>query len=454
MAIKTHLRKPLLDLKKQIFKPHSLKQQEAIFSAKTVTLCCTGIQYGKTTIGAYRMKIAMCRFRDKLDNFIIAAPNYKIMHQSTLPAFLTLMDGLGHHDKKEATFKLKDGGTCYLRTGTQPDSVVGITNVRHIWLDEGGKVSLYFWENLQARASFKKAKIDITTSPYAINWVYKDLIKPFKKGYIDYLHLLQARSDENPYFPKEEFESKKASMHPKRFNAIYGGEFEKMEGLVYDCFDEEENICEPFKLPPGTRYYGSLDWGFTHPTSFLVLAITPEGDRYIVFEWHKTQKTINDIIDTVSEQYRLFGIKTVYCDPAQPGYIEELNRAGIIAIASKNDVRPGIDLVYSYFKTRRLKIFRGAASHLVDELSSYHWHEPEEINPNKDLKDKNPVKQNDDGCDSLRYLIVSTHFDTAAPFAPTDKKKKRSEEEIFKELTRTLNEEPQFEEWTHDDKAY
>jgi hypothetical protein len=77
---------------------------------------------------------------------------------------------------------MNGGGTCYFRTATEPDSIVGITNVQAIWGDEAGKYSLYFWENMQARASFKNCPIMLTTTPYTSNWIFKELVRPARDG--------------------------------------------------------------------------------------------------------------------------------------------------------------------------------------------------------------------------------------------------------------------------------
>lgn len=161
-----------------IFKPHSLKQEQALFSTKPITICSTGIQWGKSTVGAMFIKKLMHTFTDSRDNFLITAPTYKIMQQATLPEFLRVMEGCGEYNKGDAVFKMHHGGTCWLRTGTDPDSVVGITNVRGVWGDEAGLFSLYFHENIQARASIKEAPIIYTTSPYSLNWIYTDYIRP------------------------------------------------------------------------------------------------------------------------------------------------------------------------------------------------------------------------------------------------------------------------------------
>lgn len=77
--------------------------------------------------------MAMHKYTAETDAFIVAAPTYKIMQQATLPEFLKVMRGFGEYHKGDAMFKMNNGGTCYMRTATDPDSVVGITNCRSIW---------------------------------------------------------------------------------------------------------------------------------------------------------------------------------------------------------------------------------------------------------------------------------------------------------------------------------
>src|SRR3990167_1434755 len=262
------------------YKAHCLKQEVALFTKKPILLLGCGTQFGKTTVGALRMKMKIHQPHTKEDAFLITSPTYKTMTQSTLPPFLKVMKGYGTHDKKNDTFKIDGGGTVYLRTETDPDSIVGITNVRHIWGDEAGKYRLYFWENMQARSDFCGCGIDLTTSPYALNWVWRELIKPFRQGKRPDVEYISAASWENPYhslFDPVKREAKRATMDVRRFDMLYGGEFGKMSGLVYDCFDETENQCDVIPLPPDTKFYAGIDWGFNDPFVIKVRAITPSG---------------------------------------------------------------------------------------------------------------------------------------------------------------------------------
>lgn len=401
---------------------HSWKQWDFLKSDKKITAAITGIQWGKTTIGAARHKAYMHSFTDKSDNFIVTAPTYKIMQQSTLPAFLKLMDGVCKYNKSDAVGEMINGGRTYFRTETDPDSIVGITNVRHIWADEAGKYGLYFWENIQARSSFRDCPISLTTSPYSMNWIYKELVRPVKLNKRDDVLLIQANSSENKYFPLEEYNRQKKLMDARRFNMMYGGSFEQIQGLVYDCFDENENQCVPFDLPVGTRYFGGIDWGFSEYFVLKVRAITPDGSHFSVSEFVKRGLTIMDMVAIAKQKKQIFGIQTFYCDPSQPGSIEEFNRHGLSAIGADNDIRRGIDLHYELIKTRKLKYFRGQNPYTLDELSTYHYAEPKDLGPDDDAEEIKPVGQNDHSLDADRYLTMSTYRtgEKRAPKSPDD----------------------------------
>lgn len=393
------------------FVPHSDKQHIALFSDKPVVVLACGIQFGKTSVGAVKTQIKMWTHRDASDNFLIVAPTYKIMQQSTLPEFLRRMDGFGTYSKGDAIFKMHNGGTVYFRTATDADSIVGVTNVRFIWGDEAGLFSLYFWENMQARAAFKQAQILLTTSPYTMNWLYKDIIRPFMKGRgSPDVELIQAASNENPYFPQDVWERNKKTMDTRRFNSMFGGEWDKMEGLVYDIFDEADFTVEPFQLPKGTKYYGGIDWGYTNPFAMTVRAVTPDGMHYQVSEHYERGLTIQDMVHAARQKQQIWGIERWYCDPSAPGNIEEFCRAGLSAVGADNDIRLGVDMHYHLMKSGKYKLFKGANKYSIDEYETYHYPDDEDQRgPNQDHRERLPVKRSDHLMDCIRYITRHTY---------------------------------------------
>lgn len=420
-----------------IFKPHSAKQESVLFSEKRIVIAATGIQWGKTQSGALWLKMMMHTYTSPDDNFIITSPTYPIFKQSTLPPFLALMGDLGRYDRKEECFIMHRGGTCWFRTGKNPDSIVGLTRVRAILCDEAGLYSLYFWQNILGRASFSKAPIRVVTSPYSLNWLYRDYIKLKRRDpeFLPDVEVIQAKSLENPHFPPEEYAERKRTMDPRRFNMMYGGEFDKMQGLVYDAFDDTANSADPFPFPSGTQFFGGIDWGYTEPFVLVVHAVLPTGHRFQVSETYKSGMTLPEIGEICQQKMKTWDVLRFYADPSQPGSIEYLNRLGCTCVAANNDIRVGIDVFYELIKDRTYKIIRGTSPHTIDEFDSYHYPDPKDLKPDQSGRETRPVGQNDHAMDANRYLVLMTHRANIKhkPTVPTARRP-RTEVERIKEL--------------------
>lgn len=395
------------------FKTHSTKQESLIFSDAELTIAGTGTQWGKSQGGALWMKRQIHKHRDPSSTFLIGAPTYKILQQSTLPYFLSIAAGMGEYNKAEAVFNFHHGPRCFFRTETDPDSIVGIPNLKAFWLDEAGKLRLYFWENVQARQAAVGAVGLLSTSPYAMNWLYQDFIKPLKAGKdIGNVVLIQAASWENPFHTLHDPARRKemqARMDPRRFAMVFGGEWGQMVGLVYDCWDDAENLIRPFPLPTGTRYFGGVDWGY-YPDPFVlkIRAITPDGQHYGISEFVKTRLTPADQILLAKQKMEVFGIERFLCDPSEPGLIEEWNRAGLPAVGADNDISRGVGIHYELIKTRRYKEFIGQCPYSYDERQTYHYPEPKDLKPDQASKELKPVDQNNHTQDADRYISIET----------------------------------------------
>jgi len=365
-----------------------------------------------TTVGVMRLKMFMHQFTNRDDNFIVTSPTYKILYQSTLPPFLLYNDDIGKYDKKNECFRIKGGGIVWFRTGTDPDSVVGITNVRHILCDEAGKYGLYFWENIQGRSAFMDAGVTVVTSPYSLNWLYKDYIRKFQMGdeYImESTHLCQAKSSDNPYFPIKSYEEKRRTMEPRRFNMMFGGKFDKAQGLVYDCFDAQKFWIDPIALPAGTKFFAGIDWGYTHPFVIVVRAITPLGLHYQVDEVYKTQLRLNEKIDEAHKMLARYPIEKFFADPANPDDISSFNQHGIRTVSANNDITKGIEEHWELINSGRYFMFRGTNKYTADEYELYHYPEEKDLNPDQDTSDKDerPVDQ-DNHCIAEESFIYTS----------------------------------------------
>ncbi len=145
----------------------------------------------------------------------------------------------------------------------------------------------------------------------------------------------------------------------------------------------------------GDVVYG-LDFGFVHPNAFIKVEVY-EGAIYaeeLIYQSGLTKPELNELI----RQY-VDDSAYIYADHSEADSIEELYRMGLNIHKANKDVWNGIITL----KSAPLFITRGSTN-LIREMQGYKW-----------MKDKNdnileqPVKQNDDAVDALRYA-VHTHF--------------------------------------------
>lgn len=396
-----------------------------------------GEQGGKSIFGIMWFLRELSKYADKPYNYVVGAPTYKILHQSTTATFFKIFtDTMGKYDGQEEVFRLNPewgGGNIYFRTSRDPDSVVGIPNVKAALLDEAGKCSRLFYYNIRGRLARLQGRLCGVTTPYAINFVKKEVIDLtrhyYNNGMPDTNRIKDPEKERhdvaisvwksilNPTYPQEEYERNRLILPAKIFNRRFAGLHEKMEGLVYDDLDEVLNFCDPFIIPKGARVFGGVDWGFDHAYAIVIRVILPNGMRYNVSEFKQSGLTPQEKIDVAKSKAALFHVEHWYCGSDRPDMIEAFNKAGLPASSywpKENtlyrQVLPGIEAHAELIKSRRLKIWRDRCPELVDEYNTYHW--PNDIEKNDDDKvtKEKPVDVNDDLMDADRHVTVGTLY--------------------------------------------
>lgn len=386
------------------------KQEKALMSDKRIIVCCSGIQGGKTKNGAVWMRQRVSMKTDSNVNFLVTAPTVKIFNQATEPAFLEYFQGMGQYNKSEHVFEMNRKRKVFLRSLHEPDAIEGMTNVEGIWADEAGKYSSKAWVNIEGRSAFRQCPIFVTTTPYALNWLWKDLYKPWTQGKRNDVEFVQWASVENPFFPKEEYERQKRLLDPRVFAMKYEGKFERMAGLVYPDIHDVDNYEKPFA--PHPRDYllvGGIDFGFQNPFAVSLWAIHRKNP--VVFqigEFYKSGLLLDDITAMLRKMHTQLGIEHFYADSEEPRTIADLQARGIPVHPVKkgpDSVKNGIAILGEMYRTRELRMFTGKCSHTEDELATYHY--PEDIGEERNQEEV-PVKANDHLCDANRYLAMMT----------------------------------------------
>jgi PBSX family phage terminase large subunit len=393
-------------------------QKQALCSDKRIVAMIAGLQSGKTFSGALWMRMLISQYKDPYDSFIVAFPTYSIYTSSTLPAFMRLCSDLGTLNKSEHTFTLNHGPVVYFRSMDNDWSAEGITNCRAIWIDEGGLISTQAFINLMGRAAPKQAQIFVSTTPYNLsNYLYRDIYEPWRDGTRDDVEVVQFKSVDNPYFPKEEYERQQSLLDPRMFRMRYCGEFERMAGLVYSDFDYR-NYTDSFKID-SHKYtiVAGIDWGYTDPFAIAVRAIDHEGTHdYQIGEYCVAGHTPNECVNVAKQYQRVYGIERFYADCADPGMIAEFQKASLPVVACKNkNIEYGIGLHNSIIRSQVYQVFRGKCPETEREYESYQY---KKFDIDGQSATNMPLDINNHLMDANRYVTVETQHLRDKAFTP------------------------------------
>jgi len=144
------------------------KQAKAFFSKKRFVAAISGVQGGKTYVGAVKTRYMMDKY--PLDDMAIIAPTYKILMQSTLQKWWEFNPELRKYwNKADSVITIPRGNGKYqhifIRSTDNPLTLEGMT-LKFAWLDEAGQMKSDAFLFLQARVAIKRGQLFITTTPY------------------------------------------------------------------------------------------------------------------------------------------------------------------------------------------------------------------------------------------------------------------------------------------------
>lgn len=376
-------------------------------------LGCAGEQGGKTSIGIRWLKKEITQMHwNKPYNWMVLAPKYKILNQATIPTFEKIFTPMwGRFNKMEMSFQLlksqRPWGKIFFRSSTDPDSGIGIPDCKGVFIDEAGKCSRSFFYMAVGRVARLGGRIFMATTPYALNWVKREVIDSFEKdsGLIhDTILYRRWASFQNPSYPKEEAERLKLILPQRVYNMRVLGLHEKAEGLIHESWGKD-NYCD---VPRGTpTYIAGLDWGFDHPMAIIMLGIY--GEEAVIQSITKIRHLGPDQQkQLILAKHALFKPKMWSAGHDQPGMISELSEKIPIqkyfeSIPELRLVNTGDQKVSEWIQTRKLKAIRSIENlaDFEDEIETYRWDRDDDDEPHD-----TPVDTNNDVMSALRYAVI------------------------------------------------
>lgn len=279
-----------------------------------------------------------------------------------------------------------------------------------VWFDEEPPKDIY--DECKMRVLDKKGDIFGTMTPLkGLTWVYEEIYLN-KYGSEQIFYLVMEWAD-NPFLDKDEIVQMSKAMSKDTLETRRYGKFRHSTGLVYNDFDEDIHIIDPFDVPKEWYDKISIDPGLNNPLSAHFYAIDFDGNIFVIAEHYEKGKDIDyhakailQIANTLDWHFNHSGSLEALIDSAasqrtlsSAKSVAELFYEKGIAVNTKvnKEVFGGIARVKEYFASRppRIFIFKNCTN-MIREIKSYWWAEGD-----------NPVKKDDHAMDELRYYIMS-----------------------------------------------
>ncbi len=273
------------------------------------------------------------------------------------------------------------------------------------YVDEATCIPEPFWKMLETRLSVPGARLFATANPEGpAHWL--------KKEYIDRPHIhdivtFQFTLDDNPILDEAYKNAIKASFSGVFYQRYILGEWALATGAIFDAWDEL-NIFDK-QLPAPVFYCAGVDYGTINPTSCHIAAVDPrqwpqiriEREYYFDSAKHGRSKTDRELAIDIKNFLGHTPINAIYVDPAAASLKLEMRQLDLPVIDANNDVLFGIKTMAQYIAGKNLVVHR-SCTNLIEQVQSYAW-DPAYANRGEDK----PIKKNDHGVDSCRYLLAS-----------------------------------------------
>lgn len=403
-------------------------QRKVMASQARYILVLAGLQSGKTIIGPWWMLREMTR-RGPGD-YLVAAPTFRLLDMKCLPEYKRLfverlqLGTLRENPVPLLTLSARGEEILFGSAQTQPtriifghaqdaDSLESAT-VKAAHCDEAGQKKFKRSSNeaIMGRLSIHRGRALYTTTPYTLGWLKSEIhdraleqrkLPPEQREY----ELVQFESTMNPAFSEEEFEEMRAKLPGWKFRMRYKGQFDRPAGMIYDCFDRDIHLVDPFEIDrKWTRYLG-MDFGGVN-TAGVWIAEEPKTDKFYLYHTYKAgSRTASEHKEAMLSKERGLPEKAVGGSWSEDQWRSEFAAAGLpISKPPISDVEVGIERVYALLKTNRLFIFSDQRE-LIDEIESYSRILDDNDEPTEKIEDKETYHR----LDALRYIAAYLNQD-------------------------------------------
>lgn len=357
---------------------------------------------GKTVINNDIFLRELIRVRKIADNLKIKEPMYILAGVSSKTIQNNVLQEIYNRYQLDIKFDKHNSFTLFgvkvvqAFTGT----IGGLGGIRGMtafgaYVNEASLANEKVFKEIISRCSGDGARIVFDTNPdNPEHWLKKEYIDSKSENIISYHFELDDNTFLSPRYIQNIKESTPSGMF---YDRDIRGLWVTGEGVVYSDFDSNKHFINNADNVEFETYIAGVDWGYSHFGSIVVFGIDKLNNWYLLEEHAKQFKEIDYWADVALDIKARYGNINFYCDSARPEHVERFRRERIRAINADKSVLSGIEEVARLIKLGRFFVVSDKVKVFKKEIYNYVW----------DEKTGNPVKENDDVMDSMRYAIYS-----------------------------------------------
>lgn len=332
--------------------------------------------------------------------YILAGVSSKTITQNVLNP-LRNKYGLEFQFDKHGNFMLFGVKVVLAYTG----NIGGLGGIRGMtswgaYINEASLANRDVFKEIMDRCSEKEAKIICDTNPdNPQHWLKVDYLDNDNSQF-DIVSTHFTLEDNDKFLDKEYIRNQKAGTPSgMMYERDILGLWVSGEGMVYQDFDKSRMIVT--KVPDNLHYYAGVDWGFEHKGSIVVLGDDNKGNTYLIEEHTSKHKFINYWVQVAKDIQGKYGRNiTFWADSARPDNVNQFISEGIDVRNANKSIMAGIESVARLMKLGRFFVLDKAVQSFLDEIYMYVWNE----------NTGEPIKQNDDVMDAVRYAVYNEHL--------------------------------------------
>jgi phage terminase large subunit len=364
----------------------------------------TAVSLTSTTLVTYKKKVAADALRANIVHWYGGSPS------------------------EAASFVYSNGSVIVVGGMDKPDRVLS-SEYDLIFADEATELTITDWETLGTRLrnnvlSFQQ-QIAACNPSYPTHW-----IKQRADG--GSMQKIVSRHVDNPaYVNADGSFTDKGGEYLSKLDALTGvrrlrlrdGIWAAAEGVIYDEFEEDVHVIDPFEIPNDWPLYLSIDFGFVNPFVCQWWRVDGDGRMYLTREvYHSgiiTDDHAKNIMQIMADHPEEPPPTAVVADHDANERQVMRNYLGFSTKAARKAVDVGIQNMQKRFRVQgdgrpRVFFFRdavtkrdpslhdaGRPASTVEELPGYIW----DATGTKGPKEA-PLKLNDHGCDAMRYMAA------------------------------------------------